>query len=389
MKILHVADLHLGKVFHEIPLLEDQKHILDGLLDELEKDDYAALVIAGDIYDRSVPPAEAVQAFSSFLAETRRRAPETAVFAIPGNHDSPARLSYVSEILREQKVHITAEPKKAFAHEIVSHNGEEAAFFSLPFLFANSLENPEDGLPLSSQEAMAKEAARRLQQALKELPANMPAVLIAHLFAAGGESSASERVFVGAAEKVSAAIFEGFAYVALGHLHKFQKAHERMYYSGSPLAYAFDEAGTEKCFVKAEIDTKSEGAPLAVTQIPVKPSRRVSRIAGRFDELLLLPQYDAYKEDYLEIELQDGALQMSPLARLQERFPYLLSVKQNFFHEGEISDVPKAAEAANPIESFVNFEKYIYPEQEEERLEEKKAIFASAIEECQREAAAE
>ena len=390
MKILHAADLHLGKVFHEVSLLEDQKRVLGQLLYALTSDDYAALVIAGDIYDRSVPPAEAVDAFSAFLAKARRRAPGTAIFVIPGNHDSSARLSYLSEILREEQIYITRDPKNAHVPVIVSHNGEEAAFFSLPFLFTGTLESLEDGTPLLSQELLAKEAARRLQEALKALPAGLPAVLIAHLFTLGGESSSSERVIVGTADKVSASLFEGFAYVALGHLHKFQKAHERMYYSGSPLAYAFDEAGAVKCFIKAEIDTKAEGAPLAVTQIPVKPRRRVSRIAGRFDDLLNSPQYDVYKEDYLEIELTDAVLQESPIQRLGLRFKRLLSVRQNALAAGEAFSIEAGAvEATNPIESFASFESYIYPEQDESALEQKKALFAETIEECRREEAGE
>ena len=385
MKILHAADLHLGKVFHEIPLLEDQKHVLGQLLDELASGDYAALVIAGDIYDRSVPSAEAVNAFGDFLTETRRRAPDTAIFAIHGNHDSADRLSYLSALLHEQKLYINCEPEKAHIPQIVSHNGETAAFFSLPFLFSGTLKNAEDGAPLLSQVALAEEAARRLQEALKELPPGVPAVLIAHLFAAGGEGSLSERV-IGTAEKVSASLFEGFAYVALGHLHKFQKAHERMYYSGSPLAYAFDEAGAEKCFIRAEIDTRADGFPLTVTRVPVNPKHRVARIAGRLDDLLLLPEYDIYKEDFLEIELADDVLQISPIQRLRERFEHPLSLKQNALSAGEFADTEApAAEAENPMEGFVNFESYIYPEQDEGRLEQKKALFEAALQECQKE----
>ena len=389
MKIVHVADLHLGKVFHEIPLLEDQRHVLGQLLDELASGDYAALVIAGDIYDRSAPSADAVEAFGSFLAQARRTAPETAIFAIPGNHDSPSRLSYVSEILREQKLFISCEPEKAHIPEIISHNGEKAAFFSLPFLFTGSLESPEDSAPLLSQAALAKEAARRLQKALKALPAGVPAVLVAHLFAAGGESSTSERIIIGQAEKVSAELFEGFAYVALGHLHKFQKAHERMYYSGSPLAYAFDEAGAEKCFIRAEIDTKADGAPLTVTKVPVEPLRRVTRLRGEFRDFFDDAKYNDYIEDYLEIELADNVLQESPLQRLRTRFEHLLSVRQGLRREGELSGIEaRAVETSNPIENFVNFEKDINPAQEESLLEEKKKRFAEAFEECQKEEAA-
>lgn len=390
MKILHTGDLHLGKSFHEIPLLEDQRLILSRISAELKGGNYAALVIAGDVYDRSSPAADAVEAFGKFLAETRRECPKTAVFIIPGNHDSPARLSYVSEMLREQNVFITCDPEDAFEPVIISHEGENVAFFSLPFLFPGSLERASDGSPLLSQAALAEEAASRLDLALKGLPEGMPSVLIAHLFASGGEASSSERIFIGAAERVSASLFSKFSYVALGHLHKAQKAAARMHYSGSPLAYAFDEAGAEKCFLNVEIDAKAEGAPVRVEKIGIKPLRRVSRLRGKFNDFFDLKRYVEYAEDYLEIELADSSLQESPLLRLRELFPYLLSVKQNVLREGQFQATisERSGEAADPLERFSAFERYICPDQEEGELDGKRKIFKAAIEACRKEEAA-
>ena len=129
MKLLHTGDWHLGKIFHDTSLLEDQRHVLSQLLEELGKDNYGALLIAGDIYDRSIPPAEAVEVFSSFLAETKENFPELAVFIIPGNHDSAQRLAFVSSILRRQNIYITCNPEDAFTPIIISQKDEKVAFF--------------------------------------------------------------------------------------------------------------------------------------------------------------------------------------------------------------------------------------------------------------------
>ena len=139
MKLLHTGDLHLGKSLHESSLIEDQKTMLDQLLEALKGDDYAALVIAGDVYDRTIPSAEAVELFSSFLARTRSECPRIEVCIIPGNHDSPQRLSFANRILRERGIHIASTPKESFTPIITDKNDEKLALFLLPFLAHGSL----------------------------------------------------------------------------------------------------------------------------------------------------------------------------------------------------------------------------------------------------------
>ncbi len=402
MKILHTGDLHLGKVFHEISLLEDQKQMLNQLLAELDRDDYRALLIAGDVYDRSIPPAEAVGAFSSFLTGLRNRFPALAVFLIPGNHDSAARLSFASEILRKQNVYITCDPEDAFTPVILSQKNETVAFFSLPFLHPGSLirsrrqesapdgtlslfpeDSGTDGGTLFSQADLAAEAAERFQEVLRRADLkNVPAVLTAHLFTAGGRESASERIFLGTAEKVPPELFRPFSYVALGHLHRFQKAAERIYYAGSPLAYAFDEAGEGKFFLKVEIGPAEDAFPVQVTPVPVHPPHNVTRLRAAFADLLA-GKYAGYAEDYLEIELTDPGVRESPMQQLRGQFPFLLSVKQNIPKEGTGHTGRNGEpEERKPLDNFTDFERFLYPEQPPEELEKKTALFSAALEEC-------
>lgn len=406
MKFLQTGDLHLGKFFYEYPLLEDQKHVLKLLLDELKAEQdagapYDALVIAGDVYDRSLPPADAVQAFSDFLAEVQKSFSKLHVLIIPGNHDSAIRLSYAQKILEQQRIHIRTDLSRIDEPVII----KDAAFYLMPFLQPASLAITEkaEKLPesapikdekpvlaeksakeqqnltfdfdtadgaqsdaaaqsdeaqaattaeaaasktqtaaaqdsaataqsekketyLMSQAALAEEALKRINLAKNKDIAN---ILVAHLFAAGSVESDSERVIWGTAEQVDASLFKDFAYTALGHLHRYQKAAAHTFYSGSPLAYSFGESsgtGADKVFLRVEIE---KGAEPSVTAIPIKPLHRVVSLKGSFDEFLNSKTYDEYKDCFIEIESTEDSIVENPVMLLRKKFPLLLSFKQD------------------------------------------------------------
>ena len=411
MKLLHTGDLHLGKSLHESSLIEDQKSMLDQLRAALSRDEYAALVIAGDVYDRTIPPTDAVELFSSFLARVRRESPALEICVIPGNHDSSQRLSFASRILREQHIHIICNPEESFIPIITEKDGKRLALFLLPFLAPGTLspETPrgaskapneldfsakEKAPFLATQADLAREASRRLSLALKrpEL-AGIPSVLVAHLFALNGRSSESERDFLGTAEEVDPALFSGFSYVALGHLHRQQTVTERIRYSGSPLAYAFDEAGADKAFLSVDIDCAKEGFPVTVTPIPVRPQRKVSRLEGAFEDFYARGRYDSYAADYLEISLTDTALVANPMNLLRPKFPWLLSLRQGG-NAGTAADKGEAKPAAednaakadtshrDPVGDFCRFEELIVGFVDPA----KKELFSSLLAECADEA---
>ncbi len=407
MKFLHLADLHLGRSFHERSLLEDQKLILAQILDLYADDDYGAVVIAGDVYDRSIPTPEAVSLLGDFLATLRSRFPTRPVLMIPGNHDSAERLAYADTLLRELDIHIVSDPSLSTRPVMVEKDGEKCAFFLLPFLQAGALlgeggsegdrEDGESGQqvqeelrerPLRSQAELAAAAAKLLDEERRAAVEGgaTATILVAHLFGAGGKASESERLFVGTAEKVDLSPFENFDYLALGHLHRAQRVANNAWYAGSPLAYSFDEAGADKCVLSVgvgahglstaedgqehDLFSTSEMGGAQVQRLPLKPLRRVTRLSGPFVHFYQGSGYEAYRNDYLEISLTDGAIVESPQALLRPRFPHLLSIRQDWGGKGVAAQEHRVARRGggeNITEDFAAFMMDLYGHRDEEK----------------------
>ena len=359
-KFLHTADLHLGKTFYDHSLAEDQAAMLEDLARLLEDGSYDALVIAGDVYDRSIPAPEAVELFGKFLSRIKSIRPSPELLVIPGNHDSASRLGYGRELFSRLGIRFGVSAAECDRPVIIEKDGERCAFFLLPFLSPGSLEREtpagEEAQILRSQAALAEEAARRMEKAQRELPDLTYSVLAAHLFASGGVEAGSERVFLGNAELVSLSLFKNFNYIALGHLHRSQRAGENAWYPGSPLAYSFGEAASskdaEKCFLSVELG--KDGA--RVEKIPVKPLRRVTSIGGPFSRFARFadetrdppadspgdPELLAAADDYLEIRLSDRGITENARDILRKRFPHLLSLRQDAAF-AELSSVIKTS----------------------------------------------
>lgn len=386
MRILHTSDLHLGKMFHEFSLLEDQRYFLDFIRTTLKSKNYTALIIAGDIYDRAVPPADAVELFSSFLSSLRAELPLLHVFIIPGNHDSAPRLAFGNEILNTQNIHIVSKIEHAFTPIIIETNKGKLAFFLLPFLTAGALKNADNEKILSTQSDLAYEASIRFKQELsKSQYKQIPTILIAHLFTLEGKESESERLFLGSAEKINAAFFDSFTYVALGHLHTCQKVSSNTHYSGSPLAYAFDEAGKKKYLLDVLFQNNDDHTSYIVEKILIEPKKKTSRLNGLFDDFYSTEKYDEYKNDYLEINLTNKEIVVNPMNLLRQKFPFLLSIKQGYTTNNELSDLElyKAESLFNtkrdPVEDFIQFQNDLYGSINNEKVE----LFKSLLKEVQ------
>lgn len=331
MKILHSSDWHLGRYLHEHSLLQDQQAFLDFLISHIEAEQYAALIIAGDVYDRAVPAPEAVQLFSSFLGTLNAKCPDLIVCILSGNHDSPGRLGFAAELLRNQNIHIATDPKKVAEPVVIQDADEQIHLYMIPFLFPGEYGFTPEGDRLSHEDSIRQAIdmirddidSRRTQSAPNTEPVRM---LGAHVFTTGAGSSDSERIFVGTAGQVSASLFESFDYTALGHLHKPQKISDTIRYSGSPIAYSFSEAADQKQMLAITIDGS---AVTDIVAVPVPVFRKMKRFEGAFQELL--NGISELKEAYLDITLQDEDVLINPMSRLQEVYPYLLSLRQNQF----------------------------------------------------------
>lgn len=374
MKLLHTADLHLGKTLHETSLLDVQEKMLESLLDILMQQSYAALLIAGDVYDRAIPSAEAVSLFSRFLAQIRAACPETAVLIIPGNHDSAQRLAFAHEILQNQRIYIAQDTSRLAQPVIITQGAEQLAVFQLPFLSFGSFSadiQEQYGCTGDSQADMAAIAARILKQTV---PQDMPSLLTAHLFTIGGQNSASERSFIGTAEYINPALFSFFDYVALGHLHRCQRITDTMYYSGSPLPYSFDESDDEKCVLAVEIDcsvsANGNGVPrypVTVERIPLTSKRPLKRLEGSFAEFFTGQKFDEWNNCFLEITLTDSEVIAHPMQLLRQKFPFLLSIRQKSFMDtvqntAEQPQTVRTNEADDPqtlTDNFTRFETVI------------------------------
>ena len=392
MKLLHTADLHLGKTLHETPLLGVQEKMLNDIHDILTRNGYAALIIAGDVYDRAIPSAEAVSLFSRFLARIREDCPDTAVCIIPGNHDSAQRLAFAREILQNQRIYIAQDTSRLADPVILTKGTEKLAVYLLPFLnFGAFSEETKETYRTAgdSQAEMAAVASHILKQAVKP---DIPTLLAAHLFTIGGQSSASERTFIGTAEYINPDLFSFFDYVALGHLHRCQRVTDRMYYSGSPLPYSFDESDDAKCVLSIDIDCTPKQsaadqtsekkpdadlfnseitqpgingakAPLTIERIPIISERPLKRLEGSFADFFTGNRYDEWSGCYLEITLNDAEVIAHPMQLLRQKFPFLLSIRQKSFMNREQQDgdeqlTLRERTAEDPLTLAENFSRF-------------------------------
>lgn len=318
MLIYHTSDWHLGRMLYGRSLLSDQRFFLETcLLPMVERERPAALLLSGDIYDRQVPPVEAIR----LLDETLNRlvSLNCKVLMIAGNHDGADRIALMKRALRQSGVYLSTEPADALEPVVLTGGSETVQAFLLPY------STPAEVRAFISREDLRGESACMEALLQKLRPLFLPGavhILLSHCFTAGASVCDSESVFVGGSAGVPPALFSDFDYVALGHLHGPQKMGEGVRYSGSPLKYSVSEADQRKGFLRLEI---SEGR-LSVSPIGTVPLRDLRRVKGSFSEVLAGP----FSEDYVEVELTDPDPVLMAAEQLRSRFPNLLSVRNSW-----------------------------------------------------------
>jgi DNA repair protein SbcD/Mre11 len=321
MRFVHTADWHLGRLFHGQHLTDDQHHVLQQLLQVMRERRPELLIVAGDVYDRAVPPPEAVRLLSEFLREVSLdlRIP---VVMVAGNHDSAERLSFGAELFRHQGVHVFGHPSDPCGSLTLSDGHGYVHVYGVPYSEPAQVRQALGDSALTTHQDAMRACVERIRATH---PRGQRSVLVGHAFVVGGEGCDSERpLSVGGADQIEARLFEDFDYVALGHLHRPQKlGGGRVRYSGSLLKYSFSEADHRKCVHVVEMDGAGN---CTVEDVPLTPRRDVRRVSGRFDELLARPERAGDPNDYLMIELEDEGAILDAAGRLRERFPNVLHI---------------------------------------------------------------
>ncbi|ATE62830.1 exonuclease SbcCD subunit D [Thauera sinica] len=330
MRFLHTADWHLGRVYHGVSLLEDQAHVLRGFIRIAAEARPDAILIAGDIYDRSVPPAEAVRLLDLVLTELVLGL-KIPVVMIAGNHDGPDRLGFGSGLLTRAGL-VVRGPVDAGAPPLILRDAHgEVAVHALPYgepavvRGACGDENIADHHAALAAQARAARAAQ---------PAGMRSVAVAHAFVRGGSESESERpLSVGGSGSVGAEVFDGFDYVALGHLHRPQAlggaaegaGAARIQYSGSLLKYSFAEAGHVKSANLVDMDAAGR---CTVQRLPLVPRRDLRIVEGELDALLAAAAADPARDDYILARLTDRGALLDAMGKLRTAYPNALAIER-------------------------------------------------------------
>ena len=318
MRLLHTSDWHLGRTFHGQSLLADQEAVLGAVADLVAEHSVDVVLISGDIYDRAVPSPEAVQCATRVLA--RIRAAGASIVAISGNHDSAPRLGAFAEFLASGGLHLRTAASAVGDPVLLADSGGPVAVYPLPYLEPDLVRGLwELPSPAGHQHVLAA-ALGAVRADLAGRPAGTRSVVLAHAFVVGGVAGGSERsIAVGGVESVSADLFDGFDYVALGHLHGAQLVTDRVRYSGSPLPYAFSEAGRRKSVWLLDLDADRA---VDVRRLDLPVIRGLATVRGRLAEIL--DGHADLVDHYLSVELTDPVRPLEPMRRLRERFPHVM-----------------------------------------------------------------
>ncbi|MFH8716001.1 exonuclease SbcCD subunit D [Streptomyces zaomyceticus] len=325
MRLLHTSDWHLGRSFHRVGLLDAQAAFLDHLVATVHEHRVDAVLVAGDVYDRAVPPLPAVELFDTALHRLAEAGVPTVM--ISGNHDSARRLGVGAGLIERAGIHLRTDPAGIGTPVVLGDAHGDIALYGLPYL-EPALVREQLGAAKAGHEAVLAAAMDRVRADLAGRPAGTRSVVLAHAFVAGGAASDSERdITVGGVAAVPTGIFDGVDYVALGHLHGSQTLTPRVRYSGSPLAYSFSEADHRKSMWL--VDLGAAGPDEAITgaeRLDCPVPRPLARIRGRLDDLLADPGLTPHERSWVEATLTDPVRPTDPMARLAERFPHTLNL---------------------------------------------------------------
>ncbi|ANP52402.1 exonuclease SbcD [Streptomyces griseochromogenes] len=321
MRILHTSDWHLGRPLHREPLLDAQRAFLRHLLETVQADHVDVVAVAGDIFDRAIPPLDAVDLFKWVLEELA--ALRVPLVMISGNHDSPRRLGVSSRLIEHAGIHLRTSVEDCARPVVLTDEHGPVAFYGLPYLEPGLVHTQVQAERPSHQSVLAA-AMDAVRADLAGQPAGTRSVVLAHAFVTGAEVSESERdITAGGVPSVAASVFAGVDYVALGHLHRCQRVSDRIRYSGSPLAYSFSEASHPKAMWLIDL---AADAALTARKLPCPVPYELREVSGALQDLLTSPEYARYERCWLHITLTDADRPYMAMERLKQRFPQTLKL---------------------------------------------------------------
>ena len=322
VRFLHTSDWHVGRTFHGADLLAEQEAVLGHLADLVAGEAIDAVLVAGDIYDRAVPSAEAVRVATAAVA--RIRAAGAQLVVTPGNHDSAPRLGAFAEFAAAGGLHLRT-TVGGLAEPVLFEDGDgPVAVYGIPYLEPEPARHALGVPDARGHTGVLTEAMRRIRADLETRPGTR-SVVLAHAFVTGGEPTESERtIAVGGVEQVPGSVFDGVDYVALGHLHGPQTLAEHLRYSGSPLAYSFSEARQHKSVWLVDLDQSGLGE-VRRHELPVP--RKLATLRGELEDLLVAPEHDTLLDHFLSVTVTDRVRPVDAMRRLRQRFPYAVHLE--------------------------------------------------------------
>ena len=350
MKFIHLSDLHIGKRVNEFSMFEDQEYILSEIIKIIDSEKPDAVLIAGDVYDKSIPPSEAVTLFDRFLCLLSER--NLQVFVISGNHDSPERLSFASRLIDKSGVHLSPVYNGHIEPFQMKDEYGEVNIYMLPFIKPANVRRFFDDREIASYTDAVNAVISEMN--VKSESRN---VLITHQFVTGANRTESEEISVGGADNVDVSAFDDFDYVALGHLHRPQNClSDRVRYCGTPLKYSFSEANDKKSVTIVEL--KGKGS-LEVRTADLVPKHEMREIKGKYEELTAKSFYEntTYQTDYMHITLTDEEDIPDGVGKLRTIYHNLMKLdydNKRTRSNSQITGVQKVEEKT-PLELFEDF----------------------------------
>lgn len=366
MKLIHLSDLHLGKRVYEYSMTEDQEYILRQIIGIIDSEKPDGVMIAGDIYDKSVPPAEAVTLFDSFLSKLCRR--KIKVFCISGNHDSPERIAFGSKIMDGSGIYMSPVYNGEVQPISLQDDYGEVNIYMLPFIKPVHVRHIFNDDSITTYNDAVSRAVSEMN-----VDTDKRNILITHQFVTGSVRTESEELSVGGTDNVDASVFDKFDYVALGHLHAPQNCGKStVRYCGTPLKYSFSEAKDQKSVTIVEMSEKGNTTYRTAELVPLHDMKEIK---GKYSEIVTMNYYSGttFQEDYLHITLTDEQDVPEAMGRLRSIYPYLMLLDYDNARTRAMGQVSAGAptEKQSPFAVFAEF----YRRQNGTELTEEQAAF--------------